>query len=190
MTVLTVKDLKRAHSEPGHLRLKEFRQRLVTPPLSHGRFDIFLAHPGLGLSVLYRVVRTIDLMGYGVYIDTHTLNDTSCRVPGDDSLAFLKKMLGRCRCLLYVAPDESTLAPLSSWQLGYFDCLRGRAAVLPVLKKDTNRLGFSGRGVLGEYPFAAVARAMGEDHDSLWVMRDPKRHLDLEYWFSSPVDEL
>jgi len=184
MTLLTVKDLRKKYRNVISSERGRFQKRLSEPPPRYARHDIFLAHPGLSRESLLPVVLEIEAMGFRVCVDRHNLNNAARLPAGGEEWGLLRSLLDGSRCLLYVAPDEQRLAASSAWLFGYMEHCTDKVAVLPVLDRDTGTDLFQGEGLLARYPYAGVARAMGEEADTLWVMHDPRKNINLDYWFS------
>lgn len=162
MTLFTQKDLRAARLErTSDLRLPR-------------RFDILFSRARLSKAIAGRLLSVVERMGF-----------TAGLV---EELGEATALLGRARCLLHLAEDESDVDVNAAWLLGYAEARGKRVGICPVLRKDSNRIDFPGEGMLARYPYIAYARAVDEDDDTLWALRDPKSHINLRFWLGSRTE--
>ncbi|MEW5814616.1 MAG: hypothetical protein AB1798_04355 [Spirochaetota bacterium] len=181
MTLLTVKDLEKKYPKITQKELKDFKDSIDNPE-TNKRYDIFLIHPNLHLKLLYRINKELESLGFSIYLDCCVIQDSDFSTEKEKGLHRIKKIMKNCRCLFLVVLNEKSQSFLCPWKVGYFDCLKGKVAILPVFKKDTNTLVFKGRKFLSIYPYAGFGEIAFEARDTIWLLKDPKNYVDIEYW--------
>jgi hypothetical protein len=68
------------------------------------------------------------------------------------------------------------------WELGFFDGLKTKVAILPVLDTPVETNEFKGDEYLGLYPFIRKNKIEGSSKETLWVRTSPENVRSLENW--------
>jgi hypothetical protein len=97
-----------------------------------------------------------------------------------ETAAILRSRTGQCQSLLYLKTDNSTDSTWMPWELRYFDALRGRVGILPIVQHSQDE--FDGNEYLGLYPYVDVADIMKTREPILWINRGPKEYGRLHQW--------
>ncbi len=90
----------------------------------------------------------------------------------------------RSRCLLFAARSESDINERFVWLSGYFEAKTGRVAILPVFAKDTATLKFTGKALLGRYPYAGFAEDVVDHEPTVWILKNSKEYVNIQHWLS------
>lgn len=144
-------------------------------------YDIFLSHSYLDVTEIDALYEDIKEMGFSVYIDwkeDHQL-DRSKVTP--ETAKVLRERMNACRCLLYVATDNTTNSRWCPWELGYLDGKKGKSAILPILDIDYNTNSYKGTEYLGIYPYVTKSKSNAGD-TTLWVYEDENTYVRLDLW--------
>lgn len=112
-------------------------------------YDIFLSHSSFDYQLVTGLVLTLQERGYSVYTDWNdkALNP-NCVTP--QTAAILKERMAKCRCLIYAFSENATHSNWMPWELGYFDGLKGKVAVLPITQGIKSSI--VGSEFVGLYP--------------------------------------
>ncbi|WP_028857223.1 TIR domain-containing protein [Psychrilyobacter atlanticus] len=114
-------------------------------------YDIFLSHSYLDSKQIYVIKKEIENMGFSVYVDwieDFTLNRKNVN---KKTALLLKKRMESCKSLFYATTENYQHSKWMPWELGYFDGIKGKVAVLPILF-DENSI-FEGTEYLELYPY-------------------------------------
>jgi hypothetical protein len=70
------------------------------------------------------------------------------------------------------------------WELGFFDGLKHKAAILPVLEtwQITNK--YEGQEYLGVYPYITKDSRSDTGEETLWVSEDENRYILFSAWLN------
>lgn len=90
----------------------------------------------------------------------------------------------QCRAMLYVKTENSTDSTWMPWELGYFDALKSRVAILPVVLSA--RPEFNGNEYLGLYPYVDVQQSKPDGTEHIWVNRTASSYTTFEAWLADP----
>jgi hypothetical protein len=146
-------------------------------------FNIFLCHsfedaqPILGLETI------LEDMGYTVYID-HQVDPQLNRQQVTQATANqLRARMQHSAALFYVTSSNSPHSKWMPWELGYFDGLKSRASILPLVSDYTLTDEYSGQEYLGIYPYITRGPTRGVPaEDRLWVNWSQSEYILFEEW--------
>ena len=187
MILLTIADLHQKYRPFPGQAYREYRRSLSTPEDPYDRFDVSLLCLGLSARVEFMVLQELNATGLQVRPTTVLKQEKK----GNSLTEHVRELWRVSRAMLIAVPGDERLDEHLAWFVGHFDALsKGRIAALPVFRKDTSTEYFKAQGVLGRYPYIGFARAMGEDHDTAWVMRSPDKYVNIEYWMGLGGDSL
>lgn len=143
-------------------------------------YDIFLSHSFRDADQIYDLKSDIEEMGFSVYVDW--IEDPKldrAKVTKDNAL-LLKGRMQSCKSLFYVTTHNSPESKWMPWELGYFDGVKGRVAILPILNKPTNQ--YDGQEYLGLYPYVTKDPDSGTGIDTLWIQADYNVWVSFRSW--------
>ena len=175
MGFFTIWELREAGRQARQYVTKSAAQILLesTKTFSVSRiYDIFLSHTLkdsddiLGLKVI------IEKLGYSIYVDwieDPHLDRSSVSAETADRLRIRMKS---CRSLFFATSENSPSSKWMPWELGYFDGLKGRVAILPVADRESYQ--FRGQEYLGLYPYIDRVKMTNTDQNALFINKDSK----------------
>ena len=75
------------------------------------------------------------------------------------------------------------------WECGYFDALRHRVAILPLVATNASSNDFRGREYLSLYPYVSHDNDTARQ-DVLWIQETPTRYVVFREWLNGkqPAD--
>lgn len=184
MTLFTVKDLKKCHEELGKEHQRHFRDAIIREYREYRKYDIFLAHTGIPLSLIHALALMIEEMGFSLFVDPYNIHGVKLDTTMREHVQHLKKKMPHCDCLLIAAQAHDEVSSLISWLLGFYESLNKKVAVIPIFEKDINTIDFAGKGFLEMYPYIGVAKAVQDNRKTLWVMKNRKEYINIEYWMA------
>ena len=128
---------------------------------------------------------TLEEHNLSVYVDRYSDPQMSPENVTPDTAEVLRRRMRQSNALLYVHSHFSTKSRWMPWELGFFDGLKGRVGVLPIVKLDGDT--FKGEEYLILYPY--VDRAASKDGDDyLWINRSVKWYAPLFTWIQGKAD--
>lgn len=146
------------------------------------RYDIFVCHNTGDAELLLGIAGLLGDLGYSTCIDWD--EDTELDAAGVTA-ATAERRRGRlqaARSLLCVAGGACRPSRWLPWELGYFEGLREKVAILPV--KDHPTDAFEGNGYLGLYPYC-LRELDQSGQERLWVQRDSGHYVAFELWLAT-----
>ena len=93
----------------------------------------------------------------------------------------LRNRMDNCNSLFYVASGNSALSKWMPWELGYFDALKKKVAILPILESDSVTNVYNGQEYLGLYPYVAKDKTK-EGSMALWIHETEKTYVSFSEW--------
>jgi hypothetical protein len=144
------------------------------------QFDIFLSHCSLDAPIVLRLLETIQAHGFSAYvdwIDDRTLDRSKVT---HRTAGILRQRMQKCTCLLYAFSNNAGRSAWMPWELGFFDGLKGRAAILPIVKAPGSNA-YSGREYLGIYPYITKSKNLSGE-SRLCVRRSTNIFVGFRAW--------
>jgi hypothetical protein len=121
-------------------------------------YDIFLSHSALDAEIIYGLKIELEGLGFSVYV--YWIEDPQARetVNGETAVK-LKVRMQSCTGLLYAASGNASASRWMPWELGYFDGIKQRVAVVPIEKDNRTCYfrGFKGQEYLDLYPYVSLS---------------------------------
>ena len=154
--------LGRATRRTGQLRRSA--QDILTSETASAlqRFDVFLSHSSAEPDeILLGIKLLLEDRGMSVYVDKYDDPDLGRREVTAATAAILRRRMRQSGSLLYVHSRHSTTSRWMPWELGFFDGLKGKVAIVPVTRQTQSS--FHGEEYLGLYPYVT------ELMELLWV---------------------
>lgn len=163
MAMVTVAQARAAAARvPGAL-YKSIGAILKEEAESPGRssFDVFLSHSYMDKELVRGAKRLLEERKLAVYVDWVDDANASRDKVTPETAARLKLRMGQSASLFYLHTSNAQASKWMPWELGYFDALKGRVAVFPLVASKDDP--FEGQEYLGLYPYVD----MGEY--SIWI---------------------
>jgi hypothetical protein len=123
-------------------------------------FDIFLSHSYADRNIIPQLKKTLELMGYKVYVDWINDRLLSRENVTKETADVLQKRMKQSKSLFFATSENSPSSKWMPWELGYFDGIKNkRVAILPIKKYNNNfQENFLGQEYLGLYCWVTFER--------------------------------
>jgi hypothetical protein len=144
--------------------------------------DIFMSHAFDDKDLVLGVTKTIEDMGYSVYLDWRDdpLLDRRNITPA--TAAQLRARMKSSKCLFFATTQHASTSRWMPWELGYKDGHNTRTAILPFSETETTA--FQGQEYLGIYPYVDEAPEANTGIRRLWVRRSPTMYVIFDAWLT------
>lgn len=145
------------------------------------RYDIFLSHCFRDAEVVLALCNLIVELGFTVYVDW--LED-----PGDrervtaETAAILRQRMRNSESFIYATSEASQDSKWMPWELGFYDGIKGRVAVMPICPGRTQSRDYEGHEYLGLYPYVLVGEIANTTKRTLWLHTRPDTYVIYEAW--------
>jgi hypothetical protein len=149
-------------------------------------YDIFLSHSYLDARHVLALKEDMGAMGFSVYVDWIEDQDLARDKVTRETARRLRGRMKQCAALLFASSSHSRTSSWMPWELGYFDGMKGRVAVLPVLQVDVFTDRFHGQEYLGLYPYVTKDQAWDRPA-TLWVREGSAPPVRLKDWLVSAL---
>ncbi|MFC5194790.1 MULTISPECIES: toll/interleukin-1 receptor domain-containing protein [Flavobacteriaceae] len=143
-------------------------------------YDIFLSHSYLDKEEIASLKIYLEDFGFSVYvdwIDDFQLNRNSVT---KETAERIRYRMQNCKSLVYAFSRNSSLSKWMPWELGYFDGIKGRVAVLPISDYESDS--FNGTEYLGIYPYITQNNIANTDNIKLWIRESLNKYVMMDYW--------
>jgi hypothetical protein len=150
-------------------------------------YDIFLSHSFTDADAIYGVKSLIEEMGYEVYVDWIEDSDLDRKKVTKETAALIKARISACRSLFFATSDASPNSKWMPWELGYFDGLKSKVAILPVIKKEEKTDNYVGQEYLGLYPYVSKDPPQSKSEDTLWIHYSLDIYVRFDEWLKGQL---
>ncbi|MFL0270083.1 TIR domain-containing protein [Candidatus Clostridium radicumherbarum] len=116
-------------------------------------YDIFLSHSYQDAKIVLGVKKILEDMRYSVYVDWIEDKQLDRSKVNKETARILKERMKSSNCLFYLTTENATNSKWMPWELGYFDGVKNKVAVLPVEDITTQSDIYIGQEYLGIYSY-------------------------------------
>ncbi|TFB13573.1 TIR domain-containing protein [Filobacillus milosensis] len=139
-------------------------------------YDVFLSHSYSDAEVILGLCYFIESLGYTVYLDWKEDPQMNRGQVTKLTANTLRKRMGQSASLLFATSEHSTESVWMPWELGYFDALKGKVAILPLTIRSNSIDEYKGQEYLGLYEYAVRTGT------SIFIHSDEKNFVGFERW--------
>lgn len=148
-------------------------------------YDIFLSHSSNDATLVSGLKLELEDLGYTVYIDWIEDPKLDRSQVTKETALLLQARMKQCKSLIYAFSENATSSKWMPWELGYFDGMRGKVAVLPISK--TYKGDFKGSEYLGIYYYIQLDTISGSTKQALWVHEKSNKYTLYDNWVKGGV---
>jgi hypothetical protein len=145
-------------------------------------YDIFLSHSTNDAEEVLGLKLTLEDLGYSVYVDwieDPQLDRSNVTKATADKL---RERMKSCKSLFYAYSVNATNSKWMPWELGYFDALKDKAAVLPIRAVADSNDTYTGSEYLGLYYYISFTPKSSTNNTALWVNETASKYTTYEAW--------
>jgi hypothetical protein len=163
---------------------------LTTESLSFSEsktYDIFLSHSFADAEAIYGIKLLIEEMGYEVYVDWVEDGQLDRRNVTKETATLVKKRMASCKSLFFATSETSPRSKWMPWELGFFDGLKAKVAILPVLLKEESTDSYIGQEYLSLYPYVTKDLQQRTEKETLWIHYSQDVYVNFDRWLQGGI---
>ncbi|AGK53180.1 TIR domain-containing protein [Bacillus sp. 1NLA3E] len=145
------------------------------------QYDIFLSHSFQDAEVIHGLKIFIEskfnLSVYVDWLDTPELDRSNVTKTTANKL---REVMKNCKSMLVAYSESVPESRWVPWEVGYFDSVKARIAVLPISKYRVDSESFEGQEYLGLYSYGVRDTVNG--NDVIWIQNSPTEYVGLKNW--------
>lgn len=135
MFLFKMSEVKRKAS--ASLGLKNASRELIYENSKELRsYDIFLSHSFRDAEVVYGIKKTIEEMNYTVYVDWIEDSQLDRENVTKETAELLRNRMKSSKSLFWAHSENAKKSKWMPWELGYFDSLKEKVAIVPILESE------------------------------------------------------
>ncbi|MFL0270086.1 TIR domain-containing protein [Candidatus Clostridium radicumherbarum] len=146
-------------------------------------FDIFLSHSYLDAKYIEIIMEDLMDLGYSVYVDWVVDKQLNRKEVTKETAETLRQRMKQCRSLFYAITENYSNSKWMPWELGYFDALKQRVAILPVKNAPDTSEKYKGTEYLGLYHYVTLTRNK-DGQEVVWVNKSEEVYISFDQWIS------
>jgi hypothetical protein len=146
-------------------------------------YDIFLSHSSSDAAIVAGLKLELEDLGYSVYVDWIEDPKLDRRKVTKETARLLQQRMQSCKSLFYAFTENASESKWMPWELGYFDGIKQKAAVLPIsngIKEE-----FKGTEYVGIYYYITKEINDQTKKDALWVNESKKIYVSYDRWINN-----
>lgn len=116
-------------------------------------YDVFLSHSFLDAEVILGLKLALEEKNFTVYVDWIEDKQLSRDNVNSETANQLRNRMKKCKSLFFATSDNSSNSKWMPWELGYFDGLKNKVAIIPIKKSDFESDNYAGQEYLGLYDY-------------------------------------
>ena len=151
---------------------------------SEQAFQIFLSHSYSDASHIELLYEQFQDLGYSVYVDWKTDLELDRANVTNKTAETIRARMSKCSALIYVYTDGSRESVWMPWELGYFDGLNGKVAILPIVPQSKVAT-YVGQEYLGVYPYVDQEEERRGNGPFFWVNWPGREAMRLSEWLKA-----
>lgn len=151
-------------------------------------YDIFLSHSTGDSEQVWGLKLELEDLGYSVYIDWIDDPQLDRSRVTKDTADTLRERMKSCKSLFYAYSVNAAESKWMPWELGYFDGLKQKAAVLPIRANSFgNNDDYKGSEYVGLYYYISKdTDKQGET--KLWVHEEKNKYILYDLWLDNDFE--
>ena len=115
-----------------------------------------------------------------VYVDRYNDPQLSTTAVDQETAQIIKKRMRQSNTLLYVHSQYSKKSRWMPWELGFFDGLKGKVGVIPIVGENSSS--FKNEEFLNLYPYIDTAKGNGGSKKLLWINASETNYANFGLW--------
>lgn len=145
-------------------------------------YDVFLSHSFRDAPLVLGLRQEIIDLGFSVYVDWIEDQQLDRSQVTATTADVLRQRMKACSCLLFATSENSPNSKWMPWELGYFDGIKAKVAILPIAETPTSTETYDGQEYLGLYPYVTKTPSSGSTTPTLWINTDATIYVSLSAW--------
>ncbi len=174
---------KNSRSEAASVILEKASQEVLEDEI----FDIFLSHRYTDAEEILKLKNAIEEMGFLTYVDWIVDRSLDRSKVNKRTAKLLRTRMGQCKSLFFVDSENSPDSKWMPWELGYFDGLKQKVAVLPILEQNKSTESYDGQEYLGLYPYVSKGVSESTKHMTLWIHENSNTYVSCYAWLKGSL---
>ena len=152
-----------------------FESIKIAKSLTDKVYDIFLSHSFLDSAQILVIKNDIEELGFTVYVDWIEDSQLDRNNVNRNTALLIKMRMKKCKSLFFATTENYSQSKWMPWELGLFDGLKEKVAILPVLQESFSS--FKGSEYLELYPY--VDKAI---FNTLYINEPGGKFVQLSEW--------
>lgn len=175
-----LKSLAQASGRPATRILTE----RASAAMGSDTFDIFLSHSSEDAEVILGLAMYFETLGHSTYVDWIVDKNLPRDQVTPGTAAMLKARMAQSKSLFYAASSNAQESRWMPWELGYFDGLRSKVAICPIIDISEPSDSYQGQEYLGLYPYVARGQSREDRREGLWIHESQSRYVWFPAWLN------
>ncbi len=143
-------------------------------------YDVFLSHSFLDAEYIKVIKDDFEKLGLVVYVDWIDDAQLSRDKVSKETADILRTRMKQCKSLFYVTTTNYQNSIWMPWELGYFDALKDKVAIVPVLSSSQSDDKYTGAEYLGLYYYVSINPSNGTQ--AIFINKSENEYVSYKEW--------
>lgn len=157
------------------------KDRAMSAP-AYKKYHMFLSHSFSDAEIVLGIVLELEDMGYVAYVDWKEDTDLDRQNTSKETANRLRARMHSCDSLFYATSETARTSKWMPWEAGYFDGIKQKVAILPVMDVAQTINQYRGQEYLGLYPYITRDNDPISRKPTLYVHEDENRVEPYDVW--------
>lgn len=169
-----------------HLSTNAKAQKFINESINEQRlfstkqYDIFLSHSSDDARLVAGLKLELEDLGFSIYVDWIEDPELNRANVTKENAQVLRTRMNQCSTLLYAFSKNASQSTWMPWELGYFDGIKGKVAVVPI--SETESYSFDGNEYLKLYPYVDYASKKTINTPHIWINESVDTYVEFNEW--------
>lgn len=182
LTKTWVRNVGRASAAQASLSVNQRLRQLSEVQDTKEAFDIFLCHSYLDAELVLGLKSIIEDLEHSVYVDWVVDGQLDRSSVSRATAELLRERMAKSMTLFFATSSTSACSKWMPWECGYFDGLKGKVAVCPLVDEPGPSNEFQGQEYLSLYPYVTHWVRDGDAIPQLWIHESPSKCVNFRGW--------
>lgn len=144
-------------------------------------YDIFLSHSFLDAKYIKLIRDELVGLGYSVYVDWIESPQLNRNEVTSKTAEELRKAMKKSKTLFFATTENYQKSNWMPWELGYFDALKNKVAILPVKTVPDSTEQYKGTEYLGLYSYVTITNNRSNEL-VIWINNNSEEYVSFAEW--------
>jgi hypothetical protein len=180
MSLITERRLEQLGESVVAKSFNKTARQILNEQIKDQRFDVFISHSYNDAKKILGLKKLFESYNYSAYVDWIDDRQLSRGDVNKETAYVLRKRMNNCKSLVYATSINSSNSKWMPWELGYFDGVCGKAAIMPITS-ISGRKNYEGIEYLSLYPYIREDMST-QGNQLLWVFEDNETYTTFQQW--------
>lgn len=178
---LSIEQLKKIGTEIS------YDEKYIKEALQYSKiktYDVFLSHSFRDANIVWGLTKLLENLNLTVYVDWINDSKLDRKNPSIATAEYLKKRMRSSHSLLSVYSTSMSESKWVPWEVGYFESVNDKIAILPITQRESTESEFKGQEYLGLYYYGLYKPSTNFQSETIIIKENEQKYATIQEWLS------